>query len=118
MISLKKLIKSFGYALHGLRLVLQSGQNIKIHLVAAVAAITGGALLKIAASEWLVLLLCIGLVIALEIINTCIEQLCDFISPQYHDKIKIIKDLAAAAVLVAAITSAIIGFIIFIPKFG
>lgn len=114
--SFKKLIHSFGYAFNGLRVSLSSGQNIKIHLLFAVAVVIAGLLLKITTVEFSIVMVCIGVVISLEVLNTAIEKLCDFVSPQHHEKIKIIKDIAAAAVLIMAIFSAIVGLIIFIPK--
>ena len=66
--------------------------------------------------EWLVVVLCITVVLTLEMINTAIEKLCDVVQPDYHPQIKIIKDIAAGAVLIAALGSIIIGAIIFVPK--
>ncbi|MBC7653927.1 MAG: diacylglycerol kinase family protein, partial [Oligoflexus sp.] len=70
----------------------------------------------ISAIEWLAVILVIGLVFITEIINTSIENIADFISPERHPKIKVIKDLAAAAVILSAIVSVIIGLLIFLPK--
>ena len=75
-----------------------------------------GIVLHVSAVEWAILTLCIGVVIALEIVNTAIEHIANFICPEHNLKIKIIKDLAAAAVLVGAVSALIIGLLIFTPK--
>ena len=72
--------------------------------------------LKISAIEWVAIVFAIGFVITLEIINSAIENMADFLSPEKHEMIKKIKDLAAAGVLVSSITSLIIGLIVFLPK--
>lgn len=113
---MKKRLKSFQYAFNGLRVLFYEEANARIHLVAAIAVILLGLLLKITAPEWLIILFCIALVFICEIINTAIENLCDFISPEKHELIKKTKDLAAAAVLIAAVFSVVVGLIIFLPK--
>ena len=75
-----------------------------------------GFLLQISLFEWVAVVLCIGLVITLELINSAIENMSDFVSPEKNDIIKKVKDLSAAAVFIAAICSAIVGIIIFLPK--
>lgn len=112
---LKKRIKSFIFALQGIQFLFQSQVHAKVHLFFSIAVITSGLYFQVTLTEWLFLLLCIGSVWSLEAINTAIEQIVDWVSPEYHEKAKNAKDLAAAAVLIAAITSSIIGFSIFIP---
>ena len=85
-------------------------------MAAAIIAVIAGFIFQISKLEWLAIVFAIGLVFILEIINTAIEHLANFMSPDKHDAIKKIKDLAAAAVLIAAITAFIIGLIIFLPK--
>lgn len=109
-------IRSFQYALAGLRHLIRQEPHARIHIIAALAAIICGWYLDIGKSEWLAIILCIGLVLVTETINTAIENICDFQSPAYHPKIKIIKDLAAAAVLVSAIVALVIAGYIFIPR--
>ncbi len=113
---MKKRIKSFQYAFNGLRILFYEEPNARIHLAAAVLALIAGLILKISVTEWIIVLSCITLVFVCEIINTAIENLCDFVSPEKHELIKKSKDLAAAAVLIAALFATIIGVIIFIPK--
>ena len=108
--------KSFAYALNGLKIMLGKEPNSRIHLIAGVFVILAGIIFNINAIEWCIVLICIGIVISTELLNTSIEQISNFVSPEYNMKIKSIKDLGAAAVLITAITSLIIFLIIFIPK--
>lgn len=82
----------------------------------AVLVILLAILLKVSVVEWCILLLCIASVLTAELLNTSLELKTDLLSPGYHETAKHIKDTAAAAVLVVAIISAVIGLIIFIPK--
>lgn len=109
-------IGSFKYALHGLGHLFRNEHNARIHIIAGVFAIFFSWYLGIDRAEWLAIILCIGIVLITEIINTSIEKLCDYVSPGYHNKIKIIKDLAAAAVLIGALVSVIIAGCIFVPR--
>ena len=81
-----------------------------------IIAIILGIVLKISNIEWIAIIMVIGLVFSIEIINSAIENLADFVSPNYNEIIKKVKDLSAAAVLISALVSLIIGIIIFIPK--
>jgi diacylglycerol kinase len=114
--SIKKMLRSFGYAVNGLRAVARSEQNFRIHLLLAALAILLGWGLSISMLEWVLIIGCIAAVMGAETMNTAIEKLCDVVSPQYHDKIKVVKDLAAAAVLIVSIGALITGGIIFIPR--
>ncbi|MBD1421740.1 diacylglycerol kinase [Sphingobacterium chuzhouense] len=109
-------IGSFKYAIEGLLHLIRQEPNARIHIIAAIVAIMCGWYFDIDKSEWLAVILCIGIVFTTEIINTAVEHICDYISPAYHHKIKIIKDLAAAAVLISALMSAVIAGCIFVPK--
>ena len=114
--SVRKRIKSFGYAFNGLKILIREEHNARIHVLAAICALIAGIVLKVSVIEWITLIFAMGFVITLEIINSAIENIADFISPGQHEKIKKIKDLAAAGVLVSAITALVIGLIIFLPK--
>jgi len=114
--SLRKRIASFRYAFNGLKILMREEHNARIHLFAACCVLIAGAVFKISTSEWIAVVLCIGSVFALELVNSAIENIANFISPERNKTIKKVKDLAAGAVLVAAIASAIIGLIIFLPK--
>lgn len=114
--SINKRFKSFVYAWNGIRILLREEHNSRVHLVAAIGVVMAGFFFKLSALEWVSIVFAIGLVIVLEIINSVIENISDFISPGKNDQIKKIKDLSAAGVLVGAITAAIIGLIVFVPK--
>ena len=77
--------------------------------------VIAGFVLGITRMEWMIIILCIGVVIAAELFNTAIEKLVDLVSPQQHPVAGQVKDIAAGAVLVCAATAAIIGLIVFIP---
>lgn len=109
-------VNSFKYAFNGFKILVKEEHNARIHLLAAVIAILAGFIFKVTALEWVALIFAIALVIITEIINTSIENIADFISPNRHKQIKRIKDLSAAAVLIAAIFAVIIGGLIFFPK--
>lgn len=109
-------IKSFKYAFNGLKIFFLNDHNGRVHLFAAIMAVGLSFYLKISALEWIAILSVISAVFVAEIINSSIEKLADVVSPDYHPKIKVVKDLAAAAVLVAAILAVAVGAIVFIPK--
>ena len=114
--TVKSRINSFVYAINGIIHTFRQEKNILIQSIFAVASIIAGIIFKISPMEWIAIVLCIGMVFACEIINTAIETIVDFISPEHHKKAGLIKDLAAGAVLVMSIASAIVAAIIFIPK--
>lgn len=109
-------IKSIGYAFKGAMLLLKTEASIKIQFFIAFVVTIAGFFFNISATEWTIQLLAIGLVMCAEGVNTAIEAVADFIHPEHHKKIGIIKDIAAGAVFIAAFFASIIGFIIYIPK--
>lgn len=114
--SFKKRAGSFRHAFSGLQVLISEEHNARIHLVVSILVVTLGFYLNISSLEWVALILCIGFVFVLEIINSSIENIADFIEPQRNQDIKKIKDLAAAAVLLGSFTAVIIGLVIFVPK--
>ena len=114
--SISQRLKSFVYAFNGLKILLREEHNARIHLLVAMLAVVLGFVLEISQGEWLAVVLCIGLVMALELVNSAIENLADFVSPEKQELIKKTKDLAAGAVLSGAICAFVIGAIIFLPK--
>ena len=114
--SVRDRIKSFSHAIAGIRRFVGHENNARIHLVATIAVIIAARVLELSATDWAILAAVTGLVWVAEILNTCMERLADLITLEKHPEIKIIKDLAAGAVLVAAITAVITGLFIFIPK--
>jgi diacylglycerol kinase len=109
-------LQSFGYAFKGLESMLRSEKNARIHLIAAIAVVILGFIYKLRPGEWIAITIVIGLVFAAELFNTAIEGIVDKISPEHDPDMGKVKDLAAAAVLVTAISALITGLIIFIPK--
>lgn len=113
---MKRILRSFIYAWAGLKVLISEEINYLIHLLATLSAIALGFWLQISSTEWALVILIIALVLITETINTAVENIMDFVSTKRQPKIARIKDLAAAAVLVSAITSLVIGLIIFLPK--
>ena len=111
-----KLIRSFGHAWNGIEFCYKTQMNFGIHLLLLLLVIIAGFVLKISSTEWLFIVICSMLVLAMELINSAIEHLCDMISKDIHPAIKIVKDVSAAAVLIIAAGSALTGIIIFLPK--
>ena len=114
---LKKQLRSFGYAWKGIQSCVGKEQNLSFHLIAAMAVIIAGIVLGITRTEWIMVVMCIGTVIAAELFNTAIEKLVDLVAPERHPVAGQVKDIAAGAVLICAVAAAIIGLIIFIPYF-
>lgn len=113
---MKKWLNSVRYALNGLTWFLRNERNGRIEVVITVVTVAMGLWLHISITEWCLVLLCIALIIAGEMINTSIERVADFMTRERHPEIGLIKDLAAGAVLVLSAISAFIGLLIFIPK--
>lgn len=116
--SLQKRVDSFRYAFKGLVEMFANQPNVRIHLAAAVAVAGAGIYFNISALEWVALVICIAMVFAAEAVNTALEYLTDLVSPGHHPLAGKVKDVAAAAVLVTAFGAAIVGLIIFTPKFA
>jgi len=114
--SLRSRIKSFYYAGIGIKQFFRQEHNARIHLAAAVVVGVLAWWLKVSHAEAIALTIVTGLVWVTEMLNTCIEKAMDMITTDYHPQVKIIKDLAAGAVLIAAIIAIIVGSFIFIPK--
>lgn len=106
---------SFKYAFEGLRHVIVSQRNAWIHAVITLAVVILAAFLHLNFQDWALLVLAIGLVWTAEIFNTALETLVDLVSPQPHPLAKIVKDVSAAAVLVSATASILIGLFILLP---
>ncbi|GAB3795393.1 diacylglycerol kinase family protein [Virgibacillus kimchii] len=112
----KKRSIGFSFAWNGLKQVTKLERNFQIHLVFAVIIIIFGFLFQLTRLEWAIIIFAIGFVLVTELINTVIEKVIDYIKPDIHPTAKLIKDYAAGAVLVTAITAVLIGMIIFVPK--
>lgn len=114
--SIEDRIKSFKYAINGIVNLLKTEHNTRIHTAVAIIVIVAGFILNIAKWEWICIIFAIGLVFITELINTSLEYLADVVSPVKNEKVGLAKDLAAGAVLVAAVIAVIVGCFIFIPK--
>jgi len=109
--------RSLQYAWSGLVFVLRNEANMRIHLVLAAIAILLAFAFKFSSTEWSVLIITIALVFTAEAINTAIEVLTNMVSPEYHPKARIVKDVAAAAVLITAFMAVIVAMLLYLPKF-
>ena len=109
-------LHSFAAALRGLLTSVRSEANFQLELVLAIIATALGTWLHLAAVEWAILVLAMGGVLAAELFNTAIEQLADVQKPRLDPVVKIVKDVAAAAVLVTSLTALIIGIVLFAPR--
>jgi diacylglycerol kinase len=108
--------QSIKCACRGIQQVIRLEMNARIHIFFALAAVALGILLNISRTEWLVIVVCIGGVISAESMNSAIEKLVDTVSPEYNENARLVKDMAAGAVLVAAMASLLVGLLIFIPR--
>ncbi|MEI7594472.1 MAG: diacylglycerol kinase family protein [Bacteroidota bacterium] len=111
-----KLLLSFKYALNGIKNLIETEKNFKIQLLLALTTLILGFYFNISKSEWILIIICFASVLTAEAFNSAIEKLVDLVSPDYNEKAGKIKDIAAGAVLITALNTAIIGMIIFIPK--
>ena len=114
---LGKRLKGCGYAFKGALLLLRQEASIQVQAVIAIIMTFAGFYFEISATEWMLQIFAIGLVMSIEGVNTAAEEIADFVHPDFHNKIGFIKDVAAGAVFFAAITAIIVGCIIYIPKF-
>ena len=113
---MNRFLKSFGYAWQGIKAVFASEPNMKIHASVALLVVIFGFIFSISAAEWIAVVICIGLVFSAEMFNTALETLVDKVSPAKDPLAGKTKDVAAGAVLLAAVISVIVGVIVFLPK--
>ena len=113
---LKKRIRSFGFAISGIIAFVRSEPHALLHFIATVVVVGAGFYYRITGMEWIAILTVISIVWITEMLNTVLEKVMDHVAPEYHPRVKWIKDVAAGAVLLAAILSLIVGGIIFIPR--
>jgi len=110
-------LKSVGFAFKGAWLLIKNEASIKVQFGIGLIMTFIGFLIGLSTTEWIIQTMTIGLILALEGLNTAIEEMADFVHPEFHPKIGLIKDLAAGAVFIFALTAIIIGCIIYFPKF-
>jgi len=108
-------LRSFGHAFRGLKILLQTQHNARIHAVATLLVVAAGALFGISLAEWALVALAVAAVWTAEALNSAIEFLVDLASPDFHPLAAKAKDLAAGAVLAAAIGALVVGVLVFGP---
>ncbi len=113
--SVSSRVESFKHAIRGIGLMLRSQQNAWIHAMATVLVVVFGFLFGVTRSQWCWLVLAIVVVWTAEALNTALEFLADFASPEFHPLVKKAKDVAAGAVLISALGSVIIGLFVLGP---
>ena len=106
--------KSFFFAMQGFRTAFLTERNIKVMIVAAAVVIALGFTFNLDLLSWAIIIICCGLVITAELINTAIETVVDLVSPEFHPLAGRAKDISAAAVWVLSITAAIVGLLVYI----
>jgi len=112
---IKGRLRGVGYAYRGAVLLIKTEPSIQVQLIIAIIITIAGFQFQISATEWMLQLFAIGLVMGMEGLNTAVEAIADFIHPDFHSKIGLIKDIAAGAVFISAVIAVIIGAIIYIP---
>lgn len=113
---MKTFLKSFVYASEGIIDAFMKGRNVKLHVLSAITVLIAGWLTVLSQIEWMIIIILIAGMIALELMNTAVEYAVDLVTTEVHPLAKKAKDIAAGSVLIFAIASAIIGCMIFFPK--
>ncbi|MBD1382108.1 diacylglycerol kinase family protein [Metabacillus arenae] len=111
-----RLLKSFSFAWDGIKTALREERNFQIHLIVAVVVLFAAFWFELTRYEWIIILFLITGMLSLELMNTAVERVVDLVTKEYKPLAKYAKDTAAAAVLLYAVLSIIVGFIIFLPK--
>ncbi len=109
--------KSIGFALKGAYKLITTEHSVMVQSSLVLIMIIAGFVLHISREEWIMQILTFGLVLSIEGLNTAVEKIADFIHPEFHDRIGFIKDIAAGAVMFAALAAIAVGMLIYIPKF-
>lgn len=111
-------IRSFRYALEGFITAVTTERNINVQLCVGAAAIVAGLVIGIDAISWALIVLCIGIVLFAELVNTALEAVVDLATQELHPLAKRAKDIAAASVFVLSLTAAVVGILVFARAFG
>jgi len=109
-------IKSIGFAFKGAYHLITREDSVKVQFVIGIIMTIAGFYFELSSTEWMIQILVIALIMAIEGINTAIEEIADFVHPEFHNKIGLIKDIGAGAVFIFAIAALIVGLIIYLPK--
>ncbi len=115
-VRLAERLRSFRFAFRGIGRMLRTEANARFHALASILVVLSGVALEIGRIEWLIVTLTIAVVWSLEAINTAFEALCDVASPEHHPEVERAKDIAAGAVLIAAIAALVVAVLIFGPR--
>lgn len=111
-------LKSFRFALAGIITTLKTQRNMRFHIFSAVAVLSFSVFAGLTRTEWALVVFAIGLVMSAELMNTAVEAAVNLFTHEYHPLAKLAKDAAAGAVLVAALVSVVIGWLVFYPRLG
>ena len=106
-------LESFKYALEGFRTAVTTERNINVQLCIGAAAVVAGLVLRLDMVSWALVVICIGLVVFAELVNTAMEAIVDLACPEIHPLAKRAKDVAAASVLVLSVAVAVVGILVF-----
>lgn len=106
----------FSFAWNGLKELIRTEMNFRIQTIIFLIVLLIGILLQLTNMEWVIICLVSGIVLICEVLNTVVEKLVDYIKPEMHPTAKVIKDMSAAAVLIASIVAIVVGLFIFLPK--
>jgi len=112
---MRKRVDSLLCAVSGVVCTLRTEPNLRIHAAAAVAVAAAAAALGVGATQWALLTLCVGGVVSLECLNSALERLADRVTTERDPLIGRAKDAAAGGVLIAAVASAVVGLLVFVP---
>jgi len=112
---MKRLIHSVGNAFQGIKVTFWRERNVRIQVVVSCITLALAWYFQIRSYELIVVLLLITLVLVLEFINTVVEYILDLFTPRLHGQVKVIKDITAGMVFIAAVGSVVIGLVIFVP---
>ena len=113
---IKKRVRSVGYAFAGAARLIATEPSIKVQFFIALVVTAMGIFFDITTTEWMIQIVTIAMVMGLEGMNTAVEEIADFVHPDFHERIGIIKDVAAGGVFIAAILAAVVGGIIYVPR--
>ena len=114
--TLQRRIASFRFAIRGVRFMFGTQFHAWVHLLATIVVIAAGFAMKVTTTEWCLLSLAIGLVWTAEAFNTAVEAVVDLASPEHHELAGRAKDVAAGAVLLASLSAAVVGIVVFVPR--
>ncbi|XOV66973.1 MAG: diacylglycerol kinase family protein [Fluviicola sp.] len=109
------MINSFRNAFRGLFLLVKTERNFQTHIVVLIVVVSAGFFFDISRAEWAIILMMSAIIFGLEGLNSALEKLCDEVSMERKESIRNIKDIAAGAVLIAALIALVVGGLVFYP---